>query len=226
MIVGRGLIATAFIQSSFNAAGYVVFASGVSNSTETRPEAFAREINLLNEYLSKDKTIIYFSTTSLFDPTKSASPYIEHKRYIESHIAEHASSYVIARLPILLGDTENPHTLINFLMNAILEDQPITLHAHACRHLMDIDDLVPLLEHHAEKNSPHQMLNLPCSEKLPVPALISKMEQILGKRGKYVWEEKGACYDIPEAAGKTVFIDEQGYIDRILKKYLSPRKVK
>ena len=220
MIVGRGLIAKAFFHSVFDTAGYVVFASGVSNSAETRQEAFEREINLLDSVLTKDKTIIYFSTTSLFDPTKTASPYILHKRFMEEHITRSADKSVIVRLPILIGDTENPYTLINFLVRAIQENRPIPLHLHACRHLLDIDDLVPQLQKHLDPLQQIQWINIPGSEKLPVPELVHKIEALLGKAGTYTWEPVGSCYDVPENAGKTVYLDEPGYIDRILHKYL------
>ena len=115
MIVGHGLIATAFKHSIFDSAHYVVFASGVSNSMESDPRAYVREMDLLDQYIAKNKTLIYFSTTSVFDPTKKDSAYIRHKLNIEHRIAEQAASYLIVRLPILVGRTTNPNTLINYL---------------------------------------------------------------------------------------------------------------
>lgn len=221
MIVGRGLIATAFKNSLFDSSAFVVFASGVSNSTESDPAAYARELALLDPYLSKSTTLIYFSTTSIFDPTKADTPYIRHKRVIENLIRDQAEHYLIVRLPILIGHTANPYTLINFLANAIRLHRKIHLHAQACRHLLDIDDLVPILTPYAAQPATKQIINIPGSQKIPVPQLIHKMESVLGIKGVFAWEETGACYDIPSGEGQTIFIDHPTYLDEVLHKYLA-----
>jgi hypothetical protein len=222
MIVGRGLIATAFKNSLFDSSAFVVFASGVSNSTESDPEAYARELALLDPYLSKSTTLIYFSTTSIFDPSKADTPYIRHKQVIENLIRDQAEHYLIVRLPILVGHTSNPYTLINFLANAIRLQRKIHLHAQACRHILDIDDLVPLLTPFAAQPAMQQVINIPGSQKIPVPDLIHKMEFVLGVKGVFAWEETGACYDIPTDAGQTLFIRKPNYLDDVLVKYLHP----
>ncbi len=220
MIVGRGLIATAFRNSLFDCPPFVVFASGVSNSTESDPDAYARELALLDPYLTKNTTLIYFSTTSIFDPTKAHSSYILHKSAIEKRIREHAQSYLLVRLPILVGRTSNPYTLINFLANAVKEEKPITLHANACRHLLDIDDLVPVLAPFAGMTRMRETINIPGSEKISVPELAEKIENVLHRKGVFTWENSGACYDIPVDAGKTIFVGGKQYVEDILIKYL------
>lgn len=220
MIVGRGLIATAFRNSLFDCPPFVVFASGVSNSTESDPEAYARELALLDPYLTKNTTLIYFSTTSIFDPTKVHTAYIRHKLAIEKRIRDHAESYLLIRLPILVGRTSNPYTLINFLANAVREERPITLHANACRHLLDIDDLVPVLTPFAGMTLVRETINIPGSDKISVPRLAEKIENVMHKKGIFTWEDSGACYDIPPDAGKTIFVGGPKYIEDMLIKYL------
>lgn len=222
MIVGRGLIASAFRNSPFDTPAFVVFASGVSNSTETDPEAYARELALLDPYLSKSTTLMYFSTTSIFDPSKADTDYLRHKRIIEDLIRNNAEHYIIIRLPILVGHTPNPHTLINFLAQAIRLQRKIHLHAHACRHLLDIDDLIPILTAHGVKAATQRIINIPGSPKITVPDLMTKMQDILGTRGVFAWEDSGACYDLPEDNGEILFIEQENYIDHVLRKYLVP----
>ena len=221
MIIGRGLIATAFTNSLFDTPPYVVFASGVSNSTERDPMAYARELALLDTYFIKNTTLIYFSTTSIFDPTKVASPYIQHKIGIENRIKEQAESYIIARLPILIGHTPNPHTLINFLVGAIRDKRPIELHTKACRHILDIDDLVPVLMRYSFDKDIRQTINIPGSEKITVPQLVTKLQAVLTIDGVFTWQDTGACYDIPDNAGEIVYISGENYIDKVLAKYYS-----
>ena len=220
MIVGRGLIATAFRNSFFDSPPYVVFASGVSNSTEMDEEAFAREKTLLNDYVNKNTTLIYFSTTSIFDPTKTTTPYIQHKLSIEKRILDTAESFLIVRLPILVGHTPNPYTLINFLANAILEQRQINLHAKACRHILDIDDLVPMLIPYGNDPKIRKVINIPGSAKITVPDLVTKLESVLHKKGVFTWEDTGACYEIPSDAGETIYLTRKHYVEEVLIKYL------
>ena len=221
MIIGRGLIATAFTNSLFDTPPYVVFASGVSNSTERDPMAYARELALLDTYFIKNTTLIYFSTTSIFDPTKTSSPYIQHKIGIENRIREEADSYIIVRLPILVGHTPNPHTLINFLVSAIREKRPIELHSEACRHILDIDDLVPVLQRYALDQDIRHTVNIPGSKKITVPELVTKIQAALGTEGVFTWQDTGACYEIPDNAGETIYVGDENYVDKVLAKYYS-----
>jgi dTDP-4-dehydrorhamnose reductase len=221
MIVGRGLIATAFKKSLFDHHSFVVFASGVSNSTESDPGAYAREWELLASTITKNTTLIYFSTISIFDPTKTVTPYIRHKISIERLIQEKAESYLIVRLPILVGRTDNPHTLINYLTNAIREHRPIELHALACRYLLDIDDLIPLLTPYGFDKTIRLVLNIPGSKKITVPELVNKIQERLQTEGIFTWQNTGACYDIPNDSTETIYLESENYVDDLLRKYLS-----
>ena len=220
MIVGNGLIASAFRKTGFESQHHVIFASGVSNSGEQDPVAYQREIAAIKSHLGKSTTFVYFSTTSLFDPTKKDTHYLRHKRSIENLIEEHANSFLIVRLPIMVGPTENPHTLINFIVNAIRTQTPIPLHKNACRHLLDIDDLVPLLRPFLVIGPVKKHVNILGSGQVAVPSLIDKIENILDATGLYDWREEGACYEIPKDAGECVYVEREDYVDLILKKHL------
>ena len=220
MIVGNGLIASAFIRNDFHSPDHVIFASGVSNSTETSPESYQREISLIHDYIDKSTTFVYFSTTSIFDPTRQDSYYIKHKKVVENLIRKEAESFIIVRLSIMIGHSTNPHTLINYLVNAINERRPIELHANACRHLLDIDDLLPELISSLDEKNPRKSINILGSEKIKIPQLVNKIEAILNKKGNYSWVETGACYAIPENEGECKLIDDPNYVEKILQKYI------
>ena len=68
MILGTGLIANAFLSYSEDKE-IILFASGVSNSTEIRMEAFDRERLLLENTCQRaeNQLLIYFSTCSVSD---------------------------------------------------------------------------------------------------------------------------------------------------------------
>ena len=106
MIVGHGDLASVMPKKS----DLLFFASGVSNSQETRESEYQREIDLL---LTQNKTlhIVYFSSLAIF---YSNTRYARHKRYMESLIKKWFPLYTIIRLGnITFG--KNPHTLINYL---------------------------------------------------------------------------------------------------------------
>lgn len=221
MIVGHGLMAGSCLGSIFDSPRYTVFASGVSNSNETDPAAFARERRLLETHLSKGTILVYFSTLSVFDPSRQDTPYIRHKLWMEKMILEASSAYFIARLPIMVSRAANPHTLINFLVNAIRQQSPIRLHRLACRYLLDIEDMVPAMSDSMQRAGVNRIINVPGSPKITLPDLIARIEDRLGQKGVYAWIEEGACYDIPADAGEIIFMPDADYIDKVLAKYIS-----
>lgn len=86
----------------------VFFASGVSNSLETRDSEFEREVNLLYEQ-SPSSHIVYFSSLIVFERD---SPYTRHKRKMESLIKTIFKAYTIIRIGNIDWGT-NPYTIIN-----------------------------------------------------------------------------------------------------------------
>ena len=59
----------------------------------------------------KEKHLVYFSTLSVF---YGDSPYVEHKKFMESKVQTEFEKWTIVRLGnITFGN--NPHTLINYL---------------------------------------------------------------------------------------------------------------
>jgi nucleoside-diphosphate-sugar epimerase len=118
MIVGNGLIAKAFYDNYANRDDVLIFASGVSNSSNIDPKEFIREKTLLKSFLTERKKIVYFSTCSIEDPSLENSPYILHKLEMEE-LVKGVNDYLIFRLPQLAGKTDNPNTLLNFLYRKI-----------------------------------------------------------------------------------------------------------
>lgn len=142
MVVGNGMIARYF--SSFSdCEDVVIFASGVSNSKETRPEAYSREQNLVEQTLQRmpDCLFVYFSTASIADPTEQHSMYVQHKLRIEQLITQRASRYIIVRASNVVGGPGNPHTILNFFVNCIRQGDSFNLWQHTIRNLLDVDDL-------------------------------------------------------------------------------------
>lgn len=106
MIIGDGDLASAIPDKE----NLLFFASGVSNSGETRETEYQREIDLLLEQ-PRASHIVYFSSLGVFDRT---ARYFHHKRDMEIMVKANFPQNTIVRLGnIDWGD--NPHTLINYL---------------------------------------------------------------------------------------------------------------
>lgn len=104
MIIGSGDIASVLPDRD----DLVFFASGVSNSQETRESEFRREKDLLFDQ-DYEKHIIYFSTLSVF---YSSTKYAHHKKRMEAFV-KMFKKHTIIRIGNITWGT-NPHTLINY----------------------------------------------------------------------------------------------------------------
>lgn len=121
MIVGNGDVASTLkklpqdIQDKF-----LFFASGVSNSQETRESEYSREENLL---LSQDRNshIIYFSSLSVF---YNSSRYAKHKLKMERLVKTNFKKYTVVRLGNITWG-KNPYTFLNYFKNAKKEGKEV-----------------------------------------------------------------------------------------------------
>ena len=141
MIIGSGLIANSLKNIDTESCSF--FASGVSNSLETRSSEFEREFSLLKNSIeaNKENKLIYFSTLSVNDQSKQDSHYVLHKLEIEKYIKNNCSKYLILRIGNIVGKGGNPNTLFNFLKNQIANGNEFKVHSKARRLLLDIDDI-------------------------------------------------------------------------------------
>jgi len=115
MIVGHGDIAGVIPDGEDR----IYFASGVSNSQETRESEYTREWSLL---LDQDisKHLVYFGSLSIF---YSHNRYARHKLEMEDLVRRTFDHYTILRMGNITWGT-NPHTLINYLREKIRKGEP------------------------------------------------------------------------------------------------------
>lgn len=110
MIIGNGDIAT--VLKEVDRKDLLFFASGVSNSQETRGSEFNRELDLMLDQDYQNHVVYFSSLAVLWGDT----PYLQHKHTMELTVKRFFRTYTIVRL----GNIDwgkNPHTLINFLRN-------------------------------------------------------------------------------------------------------------
>jgi nucleoside-diphosphate-sugar epimerase len=225
MIVGKGLLARAFEPCFGEASDVVVFASGVSNSLETRPGEFEREAALLRQRLdSEAKRFIYFSSCGVAAAESELTPYMRHKRSMESLVLS-ASHGLVLRLPQVVGRTENHHTLTNFLRDHIVSGEHFTVWAHAERNLIDIDDIVKIGARLAEElPTEATVVSIAAARSLLMPEIVGIFERVLGNGANCSYVKKGTPMVIDTAVAESLSarlgIDlGDGYIERVIDKY-------
>lgn len=154
MIVGNGDIASVLPDNK----DLLFFASGVSNSNETRESEYQREKDLL---LSQDKRshVVYFGSLSvLYADTR----YANHKREMEILVKQEFFRYTIFRVGNITWGT-NPHTIINHFRNQLAKGKPIRIE-DTYRYIIDKDeflhwiDLIP--EWSCEMNIPGRRMKV------------------------------------------------------------------
>jgi nucleoside-diphosphate-sugar epimerase len=192
MVVGNGLIAKSFgLYKDKN--DYLIFASGVSDSTNTAISEFNRERDLLRQKIKEnpDKTIIYFSTCSIYDPHMNNSPYVQHKLAMENILATAADNFHIFRISNLAGKTTNPHTVLNYFIQHISQGIFFNLWKGASRNIIDIDDVLPVCNYIIEqKLYSNQIINIANPVNYPVADIVQVIETISGKKGNYAFTDR------------------------------------
>jgi len=232
MVIGNGLVARSF-QHYKGSAHILIFASGVSNSKTSTAADFKREQDLLTDTLQAhpDKTIVYFSTTSIDDPDLQATSYVKHKLHMETIIAAKAISWHIFRVPNLAGASSNPNTVLNFFFYHIMRQQPFELWKNSERNIIDVEDVIKTVDFIAEnKFFSNKVVNIANTGNYPVPFIVKCMETFCHRKGAYTEKEKGSSFTIDLADIKPVFNQlnirfTNDYLPALLEKYYSAHDV-
>jgi hypothetical protein len=132
MVIGNGDIASVLPDRE----DFLYFASGVSNSRETRKSEFDREVNLLMEQ-GKKRRLVYFTSLAVLD--RQDTPYFKHKRHMEE-LAKTFPKYTIVRIGNINWGY-NPHTIINSFKNDIKNGKTIRI-KDEYRFIVDKDEFL------------------------------------------------------------------------------------
>jgi nucleoside-diphosphate-sugar epimerase len=224
LIIGDGLIARGFASRYTHDDSIVIFASGVSNSTETGDAAFRRERSMLMDALGLGRRLVYFSSCSIASNSESLRPYMRHKAEMEKAVLA-ADQGLVLRLPQVVGYTNNPNTLTNFLRDRILRREPFDVWAKAERNLVDIDDVVAIgTEILQSWPSEDRVLAIAASVSTPMPEIVAAMEEAMGIHAIQRIIEAGESMPIDckltSAIARRLRLDlENDYVRRIIGKY-------
>lgn len=226
MIVGRGLLASLFIENDRN--DTVFFASGVSNSLETSSEEFLREENLIKKTISENpgQLFVYFSTCSVYDSSKTGSDYVLHKLKMEQLIKNSCEKYLILRVSNAVGNGGNPNLLMNYLIRSINNNETINVHTKATRNLVDAEDIKNITFQLIEKSDLNKIINVAYIQNYSIIEILEIIERFYDKKLSLNLIKSGSGYDINVPDVEYYFqenglTDKDSYLNRILKKYYS-----
>lgn len=222
MIVGNGMIAKAF-EEYRDCNNVLIFASGVSDSSETDPIVFKREMVLLLKSISDnpDKVLVYFSSIDLNSQIKK--PYMEHKRCMESIIKLMADKHIILRLNNVIGAGGNKNTLVNYIRDRIRNKEDLTIILGATRSIVDVDDVKTVVSHLLSQGAygPHTFGGVEVVPVLRIAGFFNPgYDRIKIVDGEDVCNSGNSMY-VHGAINKMNIAD--GYTERIIKKYYPTR---
>ena len=225
MVIGNGMLASAM--RSIDRDDIIFFCSGVSNSSETAQEAFLREQNLLLEQIHPDKRFVYFSSYFVNFEIFLAKEYYQHKLRVEKLIATRCEKYTIYRLPQIVGHSNNPATLTNFIYNKIMSNETIPVFMNSKRNLLDIPTVTKVIGHiNTENLFLNKTVNLVSTINYDVESIIDAIEIITEKKAKKKLTVNSEN-DFPILLGEEMrqifstlgIVFDETYLEKIIKTY-------
>lgn len=224
MIIGNGLIASLFKNSDRE--DTVFFASGVSNSLETKKEQFLREENLIKKTIAKnpEKIFVYFSTCSIYDSSKTESQYVLHKLRMEEMIKNLCGRHLILRVSNAVGNGGNPNLLMNYLIRSVKSGETINVHTKATRNLIDAEDIKNLTHEILDKRQFNRIINLAYIQNYSIIEILEIIEKFFNLNLNLNLIKQGSGYDIAVTDIEDYFrkknlANKENYLTTILEKY-------
>ncbi|HRO85738.1 MAG TPA: NAD-dependent epimerase/dehydratase family protein [Niabella sp.] len=232
MVIGKGLVAKVF-ETYKTDNRFLIFASGVSDSTNTDKNAFDREKRLLIKSMKEheEKIFIYFSTCSIYDTVLSKTPYVLHKLEMERVISALHKRYHIFRVSNLAGRSPNPHTVLNFFVQHILSGTPFFLWNNASRNIIDADDAFLICNYILqESNSYKRVTNIANTANYDVKVIVREIELFFQKKGNYTFVENFSHPEIDVSAIQSIISMlnikfDNDYLKKVINKYYAANDI-
>lgn len=186
-IVGTGFLAGEFRRIADRHDDVTLLAAGVSATMTTSQEPFQREADLLyrclDECQARGSRLVFFSTASTGmysrpgsagredDPIRPATAYGRHKLAMEAVIGSSGVGHLILRLAHVVGRRQRPHLLLPALVAQVVNGR-VQLQRHACRDVIDIDDVVGIVDRLLDCDAGRTVVNIASGVATPVERIV------------------------------------------------------
>jgi hypothetical protein len=216
MVIGNGLIANSFHNYKEDNR-YLIFASGVSNSSNSDKYDFEKEIDLIKKYNNTKMTFVYFSTSNF-----GITPYFDHKKRIELFIQNNFESYLIFKIPNIVGFGGSENNIFNFFKKKILNKDEILV-KDVYRSLIDIDDLILICENCMYLKN--EIVYLSFIEKIKVIDIVNMISNELKIKPNIKIDMSSEDFNTENSDIVNDFIknkiDTKYYTSKLIKKYIN-----
>jgi nucleoside-diphosphate-sugar epimerase len=224
MIIGNGFMANGF--QNMDRDDIIIFASGVSNSKSIDKEQFQQEEFILKKTLSENicnRTVVYFSTYSIDDPGVAGNQYVTHKKAMETLVRLSGNPHLIIRTSNVVGKSDNPFTITNYLYNKIVTGEQFDLWINAIRNLLDIEHLYKMVEQLFKEGVTNETVYLVCPVDYSILTITKIMCSITRNEACYREIEKGSYFTYDKSLSTRLFmqlkIPTENYLETLLKRY-------
>ncbi|WP_328874444.1 NAD-dependent epimerase/dehydratase family protein [Streptomyces sp. NBC_00287] len=195
-VIGDGFIAR-YIRQHLPLDGPVtVLAAGVSRTSETAPEHFAREAALVIETArrcrERRRLMVFLSTAAggLYGrqgegredaPITPVTPYGRHKLAMERLVSDSGAPWLTLRLSHLVGPGQNPAQLIPALVRQV-RSGTVVVHHGARRDLLDVRHFRTVLDRLLGLGVHGQVVNVASGVSFSAEEIVTAVESALGQR--------------------------------------------
>lgn len=227
-VIGNGMIASEVVRSWSPSSDFVIFASGVSDSSCTKVEEFQREASLLLQVISEmseSQTLVYFSTCSIFDPSLvGKSAYVRHKREMEAIVCR-CGSFQIFRLPQVVGYNKGRKTLVNYFYDNLVSGRELVVQRDAERNLIDVSDAIAIASVVAiGREFPNSSINIANTRYHAVSRILQLLCDATGMQPRVRYVDGGSAYRIDtgvveQISGACGVVFDEAYLPRVINRY-------
>jgi hypothetical protein len=228
VIIGSGLIGSAFMDFYEKEPRVCLYAAGVANSQCIDNTEYVRDKKMLVENISrlkKNELLVYISTCSISTLNLSLSTrYIEHKIEMEKIVASYGQ-YLILRLPQIASLSKNPFTLLNYFKNKIDNDEQFQLYKNSYRNILDLNHMTAISEKVISNFSGNEIVNIANPISVSVIEIVEEMQAALGKKANFSFidflsdDYKIDVSKMMEIIDPSVYFFDDKYLNRVIRRY-------
>ncbi|MSP53880.1 MAG: glycosyltransferase [Gammaproteobacteria bacterium] len=228
MLIGSGAIADRFSEFELQTK-YLLYVGDINHSSICDSKVIrAEEVSLVKALQTHPKCrFIYFSSCSIVDEEAQKTEYVQHKIRMEEFIRASAENFLIVRLPQLLAISDTKSSLVNTLVDAIINERRFDLWKNAQRNLIDIDDVHAVVTLILTKNLlKNSTVDVASTCQTTVLQLVQEIERFFGTTAQYTLVDRDSI-QAPNVTSIQPILDElcinfsDTYIQTGLRKYFS-----